>query len=84
MKEEFLLALKALAEPNWAEKWGLFLSCISIFVSGVAIFYAIRIPKKIAEQQNKIALFEKRLAPIVHQRGVHCPLQLSIWNTYKR
>lgn len=32
-----------------------------VFSSFVAIWFAIQVPKKIAEQQNKIALFEKRL-----------------------
>lgn len=32
----------------------------AVVVSGLAIYYAIQVPKKIAEEQNKIALFEKR------------------------
>lgn len=32
-----------------------------VVVSFVAIWFAVQVPKKIAEQQNKIALFEKRL-----------------------
>lgn len=32
-----------------------------VFSSFIAIWFAIQVPKKIAEQQNKIALFEKRL-----------------------
>ena len=32
-----------------------------VVVSFVAICFAVQVPKKIAEQQNKIALFEKRL-----------------------
>ena len=31
-----------------------------VFASVLAIIFAIRVPKKIAEEQNKIALFEKR------------------------
>lgn len=34
----------------------------AVIVSIGAIYYAIRVPKKIAEEQNKIALFEKRFA----------------------
>ena len=33
---------------------------ISVIISAFALFAAIRVPKKIAENQNKIALFEKR------------------------
>jgi len=35
-------------------------SWVSVFVSGLAIYYAIQVPKRIAEEQNRIALFEKR------------------------
>ena len=41
----------------WA---GVFVSAIGVVASFVAIWFAIRVPKKIAEQQDKIALFEKR------------------------
>lgn len=39
---------------------GIVVSIISVLISGLAIYYAIKDPKTIAEQQNKIALFEKR------------------------
>ena len=39
---------------------GIVVSIISVLISGLAIYYAIKVPKTIAEQQNKIALFEKR------------------------
>lgn len=35
---------------------------ISAVISGVAIWFAVSIPKRIAQEQNKIALFEKRFA----------------------
>lgn len=41
----------------WA---GVIVSIISVGVSGLAIYYAIQVPKKIADRQDKIALFEKR------------------------
>ena len=34
---------------------------VSVVLSGVAIYFAVLIPKKIANQQNRIALFERRL-----------------------
>lgn len=36
------------------------MSFLSIIVSGIAIYFAIQVPKKIAKEQNKIELFEKR------------------------
>lgn len=35
-------------------------TCVGVLASFIAIWFAIRVPKKIAEEQNKIALFEKR------------------------
>lgn len=35
-------------------------TCVGVLASFIAIWFAIQVPKKIAEQQNKIALFEKR------------------------
>jgi len=40
---------------------GVLVSAVGVVASFIAIWYAIQVPKKIAEQQNKIALFEKRL-----------------------
>lgn len=45
------------AVATWA---GVFVSGIGVIASFMAIWFAIQVPKKIAEQQNKIALFEKR------------------------
>jgi len=49
--------------PNLENNWDSISACAGWFgavASAVAIFVAINIPKKIAEQQNKISLFEKR------------------------
>lgn len=35
-------------------------TCVGVLASFIAIWFAIQVPKKIAEEQNKIALFEKR------------------------
>lgn len=45
------------AVATWA---GVFVSAIGVIASFMAIWFAIQVPKKIAEQQNRIALFEKR------------------------
>lgn len=39
---------------------GVVISAVSVIASFVAIWYAIQVPKKIANRQDKIALFEKR------------------------
>lgn len=41
---------------------GVFVAAIGVVASFVAIWYAIQVPKEIADRQNKIALFEKRLS----------------------
>ena len=44
-----------------AEWFGAVATIIGVIVSGIAIVYAVSVPKKIAIQQNKIALFERKL-----------------------
>ena len=39
---------------------GVIVSIVAVCVSALAIYYAIQVPKKIADRQDKIALFEKR------------------------
>ena len=49
--------------PQLENSWDAVSACASwasVVVAGFAIYYAILIPKKIAQEQNKIALFEKR------------------------
>ena len=49
--------------PKLENSWNAISACagwFSVIMSAIAIFVAINIPKKIAEQQNKISLFEKR------------------------
>lgn len=53
--------LDRLTRPNIIDIWSMIFIGISCVVSGIAIFTAIRVPKKIAEKQNKIALFDKRM-----------------------
>lgn len=48
-------------ENNW-DAIAAVASWASVAVSGMAIYYAIQVPRKIAEDQNRIALFEKRYA----------------------
>ena len=45
----------------YAAWFSVVVSIVGVGASFAAIWYAIQVPKQIAEQQNKIALFEKRL-----------------------
>jgi hypothetical protein len=49
--------------PDLENSWNAISACASwasVIVAGFAIYYAILVPQKIAQEQNKIALFEKR------------------------
>ena len=48
------------SQPRYLDYVQIVISIISVVVSGVAIWFAISVPKKIAENQNRISLFEKR------------------------
>ena len=54
---------KGVYNPVFDNKWDVvsaFAAWAGVFTSFIAIWFAIQVPKKIAENQNKIALFEKR------------------------
>lgn len=53
-------SLDALAQPRPIDWLAIMISFLSMAVSGVAVWFAVQIPKKIAKEQNRIALFEKR------------------------
>ncbi len=58
--EELIKAIQELGNLSWIDYVQLGLTIITIIISALALFYAIKVPKKIAEEQNRIALFEKR------------------------
>lgn len=67
MESEMIQALQTIADniqaasqPGWVECLSILISLVSVVVSGIAIWFAIRVPKQIADRQDKIALFEKR------------------------
>lgn len=67
MEPEMIQALQTIADniqaasqPGWVECLSILISLVSVVVSGIAIWFAIRVPKQIADRQDKIALFEKR------------------------
>lgn len=49
-----------LSQPHFFDWITIFISGISILISSLAIFFAVKIPKTIASKQNTISLFEKR------------------------
>lgn len=53
--------IDALAQPRFIDWLAVALSFFSIIISGIAIWFAVQVPKKIADRQDKIALFEKRM-----------------------
>lgn len=60
-----ILGFRVTYSPRLENSWdavSAFAAWASVVASTAAIFVAIQIPKKIAEQQDKIALFEKRFA----------------------
>ena len=54
-------AITFLGYPNWLDYLQVFATIISVIISAIAVIMAVRIPKKIAEKQDKIALFNKRV-----------------------
>lgn len=53
-------AINRLNENSWMDYVQLGATVVGIIISALAVFYAVKVPKKIAEEQNSIALFEKR------------------------
>lgn len=53
-------AINQHAKPRTYDWIALVVSCLGILISTIAIIVAIRVPLKIAEKQDKIALFEER------------------------
>ena len=53
-------SINALAQPRFIDWLAVILSFFGIVISVIAIWFAVQVPKKIADRQDKIALFEKR------------------------
>ncbi|CDC28962.1 hypothetical protein [Anaerotignum sp.] len=58
--EDLNSTIRSLGEKGTFDYILLITTIASIIISACAVFVAIKVPKQIAEQQNKIALFEKR------------------------
>lgn len=55
---ELIVVLKELFQRDWLDKVAMF---APLLLSSIAIYLAIYIPSRIAKQQNKIAIFKRRL-----------------------
>lgn len=61
----FFFGFRITYAPTLENSWDAISGCAawaSVVVSGLAIYYAIQVPKRIAEEQNRITLYEKRYA----------------------
>lgn len=58
--EELIVAVNGLANPTFFDWITLLVSGVAVIISGLAIYYAIMVPKTLANQKNRITLFEKR------------------------
>lgn len=58
--KEIVEAINKLGETNCIDYVQLVATVVSVIISAIAVIYAVKVPKKIAEEQNRIALFEKR------------------------
>lgn len=80
----FLCGFRITYAPGLENSWDAISACAgwaSVFVAGLAIYYAIRVPKKIADRQDRIALFEKRLdVYLTAQKLLSCANQIKDFN----
>lgn len=74
MESEMIQALQTIADniqaasqPGWVECLSVVISSISVVVSGVAIWFAIRVPKEIALRQEEIQRRQIRVQTYVYK-----------------
>lgn len=60
LMEDLIIAIQSLGQKDCFDYIQLGATVTSIIISAIAVFVAVRIPKQIADYQNRIALFEKR------------------------
>lgn len=68
-----LFGFRITYNPSLDNNWDAISACAAwaaVVVSGLAIYFAIQVPKKIADEQNKITLYEKRYALLIELE--HC------------
>jgi len=60
--ESLLKTIESLGQANWLDYLQVIASIVSIIISALTVVMAVKIPKKIAAKQDKIALFNKRFS----------------------
>ena len=78
--------IASLGQPNWLDYIQLMLTTLGVVISICAVITAINVPKKIAGNQDKIALFDKRFQSYeIFEKHIWCSqlLKDSSNNSYK-
>lgn len=78
--------IQELAQPKFIEYIALIISGISVIVSGIAIWFAIRVPKQIAEQQIKLESEIELRQEDLQRREIKIALyehRLKYWNVVR-
>ncbi|MBS6174109.1 MAG: hypothetical protein KH760_06500 [Clostridiales bacterium] len=60
LMEELIVAVQSLGQKGCFDYIQLGTTIMSVLISVIAIIFAIRVPKQIADRQDRISLFEKR------------------------
>lgn len=68
---QLVIAVEALTKPTFFHWLTLFVSSVSVVFSGLAIYFAILVPKTLANQRNRISLFEKRYSLYLQLLDLH-------------
>ena len=80
----WLFGFRITYSPTLENSWDAISACAgwaSVVVAGFAIYYASLVPKKIAEDQNRISLFEKRVdLYLTAQKLISCAQQIKYQN----
>lgn len=67
--------IDALAKPTYFDWINLLVSSVAVIVSAFAIYFAILVPRTLANQKNRISLFEKRYSLYLLLLDLHGVLQ---------
>lgn len=77
--EELIRTIQDLNKISFINVIQIVISILSMIISGFALFYAIKVPKTIANEQNKIALLEKRTQTyLVFEKMIQGTLSLPV------
>lgn len=58
--EDLIIVIQSLGQKDWFDYIQLVTTMVSVLISIAAIIFAIKVPQKIADRQDRISLFEKR------------------------